>query len=102
MTKGILTWENPTQYTNGAPYNQATDGAGYELSFNGGEAVVSLPFALGTTFDMSVLDEFKQLRDGSHTVGLRVVTKAGQKSDYSVVSFQVALTPMAPASVAVA
>jgi hypothetical protein len=100
--KGILTWTNPTKYTDGTDYSHESAGAGYELSLDGAAAAVSLPFAFGTTFDMNELEQYRALKGGSHTVGLRVVTKAGVASEYAVATFQVALVPMAPASLAVA
>lgn len=101
MNKTKLTWTNPTKNTDGSPYDQATMGAGYELSLNGEGATISLPFALGTEFDMKDLEAYIALPSGDHTVGLRVVSREGVPSDYSVASFRKIPTPAAVSNLAV-
>jgi hypothetical protein len=100
--KNKLTWVNPTTYTDGTAYDPATENAGYELSINGAEASVALPFAFGTEFEMKDLEEYRQLPLGEHTVRLRVITKQGVASDYTgAVTFRKDGQPLAPANLAV-
>ena len=100
--KTKLTWDNPTLNTDGTAYDQATQGAGYELAFDASdEAQVVLPFALGTTFDMAALAAYDALKSGTHTAKLRVVTKEGEKSAYAAATFQKSGTPVAPKNLAV-
>lgn len=101
MSKTILSWANPTSRVDGSAYDHATQGAGYELSFNRQEAAVSLPFAFGTEFDMRDLAAYEELGYGNHIVGLRVVTREGEKSDYAEVPFRKVAPPMAPSNLAV-
>lgn len=98
MIQGILTWVNPTANTDGTPYNAASENAGYELAFDSDVPAVTLPFALGTTFDMSTTTAFQDLTSGTHDVRLRVVTKGGTKSAYAVGTFQIVGTPLAPSA----
>ncbi len=102
MNKTKLSWTNPTQNTDGSAYNHQTQGAGYELAFDRGEAVVTLPFAFGTSFDMADLDAYIALKSGDHIVGLRVVSREGARSAYAEATFRKVAVPMAPASLAVA
>lgn len=99
--KTKLSWANPTQRTDGSAYDHLADGAGYELSFNRQEAVVSLPFAYGTEFDMRDLEAYAELPSGEHIVGLRVVTREGEKSDYAEVPFRKTAAPLPPSYLAV-
>lgn len=107
MNKTNLSWTNPTRNTDGSDYDHATQGAGYELAFNVEpdsqvDAVVSLPFALGTTFDMIDLQAYQNLPYGDHTVGLRVVSREGGASAFAVAPFRKVAIPLAPAGLAVA
>lgn len=99
--KTKLVWVNPTQRTDGSAYDQQTEGAGYELSFNRQEAVVTLPFAYGTEFDMRDLEAYAELPSGEHIVGLRVVTREGAKSAYAEAPFRKTAAPRAPSHLAV-
>lgn len=98
-----LTWVNPTHNTDGGDYDVATQNAGYELAFDDQSASVSLPFALGTSFDFGTLQTYTDLKSGSHQVKLRVVTKTGVKSAFSAPgTFRKDGTPEAPVLVGVA
>ncbi len=101
-SKAKLTWVNPTVNTDGSAYDQATQGAGYELAFDASdEAQVVLPFAFGSSFDMADLAAYTALKSGDHAAKLRVVTKEGEKSDWASVTFRKAPIPLAVKNLAV-
>lgn len=94
----VLSWVNPTTYSDGVtPYPQA-DNAGYTIELDGAGAV-SVPLAWGTTFDLSTLAAFQALSHGSHTVALAAVSVTGGQGAFSAPdTFSVVLAPMAPTS----
>lgn len=95
-----VNWVNPTTYTDGSAYDQS-DNAGYTLQLDGVGAV-SIPLAWGTSFDLTSLGQYKDLKRGDHTVAVAVVSKAGVQSDFSVpATFSIEVPPMAPTSVVV-
>lgn len=98
----VLSWTNPTQYTDGSPYDASTANAGYVIALDGLGAV-AIPLAFGTSFDLSTLAAYQALKRGSHTVALAVVTKEGMQSDFSsATTFQIAVPAMAPTSLKMA
>lgn len=97
----VLSWTNPTAYTDGSPYAQS-DNAGYTIQIDGTGAV-SIPLAFGTSFDLTTLAVFPTLKRGSHTVALAVVSKEGMQSAFSTAaSFPVTVPPNSPTNLAVA
>lgn len=102
MNKTRLSWVNPTQNTDGTAYNHVTQGAGYELALNSDDPTVTLPFALGTQFDMADLAAYQALPPGEHVARLRVVTREGVPSAWSNgATFRKIAIPLAPSAVAV-
>lgn len=100
--KGQLTWVNPTTNTDLTAYDAATQNAGYTVKIDGVGAV-SIPLAFGTSFDLNLLDAYKRLASGPHTLAMQVVNKSGVASDFSAAAtFSIDAVPMAPTSVAVA
>lgn len=96
-----LTWTNPTTRVDGTPYAQA-DNAGYEIQLDG-EGAVSIPLAWGTSFDLTTLSAYQDLRSGNHTIALAAVSKEGLKSAYSSPStFQIAMAPRSPTNLVLA
>lgn len=101
--KGILSWTNPSTYTDGTAM-PVTDLAGIEIQFDN-IGVVSVPGAVGQNagFDLNTVASYQALTHGPHTLGLAVVSKGGVASAFSsATTFQVEGTPMAPTAVAVA
>lgn len=98
-----VSWVNPTKTTDGGDYDAATENAGYVLAFDGGDGAVSLPLAFGTSFDYGTLQAYQDLKSGTHTLTLAVVTKEGVTGNFSEpATFRKTGTPLAPTSVAVA
>ena len=101
MNPHILSWENPTQDTDGNAYGQA-DNAGYTIMLDD-EPAISVPLAWGTQFDLDTLSAFNSLKSGQHTAALAVVSKGGVSSAYSSpVTFPVLPAPMAPTNLRLA
>ena len=97
-----LSWTNPTQNTDGTPYD-LTRTAGYELQIDG-SGVVSIPKAGGgTSVDLTTIAAYTALPAGNHTFALDIVTSEGVKSAFST-SFPFSLvgTPKAPTALAAA
>ena len=100
--KTRLTWTNPTQNEDNTPYDASTQNAGYDLALDGIVPTVTLPFALGTEFDMKNLAAYTAMPSGSHVARLRVVNKDGIYSDWSPpVTFLKVATPRAVSTLAV-
>ena len=100
------TWTNPTQATdaNGVPvaFDPSQDMAGIEIQLDDQPAVV-VPAGVATSFDLTSLDAFKALSPGEHTLGLAIVTKEGTVGQFaSGATFQRAVIPLAPTSLALA
>jgi hypothetical protein len=101
--KGILSWTNPSTYTDGTAM-PASDLAGIEIQFDGA-GVVSVPGVIGQNagFDLNTLASYSSLKHGPHALGLAVVSKGGVASAFAnAVTFQTEGTPMAPTDVVVA
>lgn len=97
----VLSWTNPTTYTDGTPYAQ-TDNAGYVIQLDSTPSV-GIPVAWGTSFDLSTLAGYSVLKKGSHTVSLAVVSKDGVQSAFSSpATFPIIGTPTPPQNLAVA
>lgn len=97
----VLSWVNPTTYTDGSAYAQ-TDNAGYQIVLDNSPAV-GIPLAWGTTFDMSTLAAYQALTRGSHTVAIEAVDVSGEVSAPSnTATFQINLPPSPPTNLTVA
>jgi hypothetical protein len=97
-----MSWVNPTSNTDGSAYDAATENAGYTVILDG-QGAVSIPLAYGTTFELTQLAVFADLKSGNHTAALAVVNKKGVSSAPSAAAtFFVDSVPMAPTGLAVA
>jgi hypothetical protein len=95
-----LQWVNPTQNTDGSPFDPA-DFAGIQIQVDGAVAV-SVPSSIETSFDLSTLALWPTLKSGPHTVALAIVNKEGEASAFSAAAtFSVARVPAAPTAVVV-
>ena len=97
-----LSWTNPTQNTDGTPF-EAADFAGIEIELDGAPAVSVPQSSEVSSFDLSTLAAWNTLKSGPHTVTLASTNKEGNTSDFaSPVTFPVLAVPMAPTALSVA
>ena len=97
----MLSWVNPTQYTDGVTYDAQNQNAGYELDVDS-QPAVSIPLQFGTSFDLTTLASWSSLKSGPHTVALAVVTKGGVVGLFSnPATFPFEAPPMAPTNLVV-
>jgi hypothetical protein len=97
----VLTWVNPTEYTDNTVYDAANTNIGYTLEIDNLPAV-SIPLKYGTSFDISTLSLWSSLKIGTHNVALAVVTTGGEQSDFTpALSFPVVRIPKAPTNLAI-
>lgn len=99
-----INWVNPTTNTDGTAYDAANENAGYVIALdNDPSGVVAVPVAFASSFDLSTLSQFSDLKAGSHTARIAVVNKGGVQSEFSAAAtFPVVGTPNAPTNVVVA
>jgi hypothetical protein len=98
----MLSWVNPTQYTDGVAYDGPNQNAGYQIDLDSAPAV-SIPLQYGTSFDLQTLASWSSMKTGSHTVALAAVTKGGVVGVFSnPATFPFEAPPMAPTNVRVA
>lgn len=96
-----LTWVNPTAREDGTTYDAKTENAGYTIQVDG-TAAVSIPLAFGTSFDLTTLGLFVDLKQGNHTAALAAVDKAGGQSAFSgAVTFPRNYSPRAPTALVI-
>lgn len=97
----IVSWVNPTTYTDGSALNGQQDIAGYGIKIDG-QSEVSVPTGYATSFDIQTLASYAALKRGAHTVAVSVVAKDGAESDFSgSATFQIVVKPSTVTSVSV-
>jgi hypothetical protein len=96
-----VTWTNPTERVDNTPFDSTTETAGYELALDSAPAI-SIPIGYATSYDLTQLSAYADLKTGTHSATLAITDKEGNTSAPSApATFRVALAPLAPTALAV-